>query len=138
DERRIAERSISAAAVIAPLSRRSATRLGREIGLSGSARPWAAHPRGRGTHNGALVAIDYRTGDVLAYVGSAGYYRDSLKSRLFEPKFDVAGDGFRQPGSAFKPIVYATAFDRKVLTPGSLLDDVTTDFGGGWTPHDAD
>ena len=137
-DQRIAEKYITAAAVIPHLSLRSANRLDREIGLSASDRAWAEHLRGRGTHNGALVAIDYRTGDVLAYVGSAGYYRDNLRSRLFEPKFDVAGDGFRQPGSAFKPIVYATAFDKKVLDPGSLLVDVTTHFGRGWAPHDAD
>ena len=67
--------------------------------------------RGKDLHNGALVALDYRTGDVLAYAGSAGYYRDDLASRKFEPKYDAAGDGARQPGSAFKPIVYASAFD---------------------------
>src|SRR6202008_4009889 len=43
----------------------------------------------------------------------------------------------RQPGSAFKPVVYATAFDKKVLTAGSLLLDISTDFGG-WAPKDAD
>ena len=35
----------------------------------------------------------------------------SLASRKFEPKYDAAGDGARQPGSAWKPIVYASAFD---------------------------
>ena len=41
------------------------------------------------------------------------------RSRKFEPKYDAAGDGTRQPGSALKPIVYATAFERKELTPGA-------------------
>src|SRR5699024_7617566 len=66
-----------------------------------------------------------------AYVGSAGYARDDLASRRFEPKYDAAGDGTRQPGSAFKPILYAAAFDAKRLTPGSLLLDVTTEFDHG-------
>jgi membrane peptidoglycan carboxypeptidase len=84
--------------------------------------------------------MDYRTGDVRAYVGSAGYYRDSMRSRRFEPKFDAAGVGMRQPGSAFKPVIYATAFEKKVLDPGSLLLDVTTQFNRAehWMPHDAD
>jgi membrane peptidoglycan carboxypeptidase len=137
-DQKLAEKYITAAAIIPHLSIKAANKLDKEIGLSSSDRAWAEHLRGRGTHNGALVAIDYRTGDVLAYVGSAGYYRDDLKSKLFEPKFDVAGDGYRQPGSAFKPIVYATAFDKKVLDPGSLLVDVTTHFSRGWAPHDAD
>ena len=82
----------------------------------------------------------YRTGDVLAYAGSAGYARDDLASKSFEPKYDAAGDGARQPGSAFKPILYAAAFEAKRLTPGSLLLDVTTEFDRGqdWAPRDAD
>ena len=99
---------------------------------------WIKALRGKDLHNGALVALDYRTGDVLAYAGSAGYYEDKLASPKFEPKYDAAGDGARQPGSAFKPIVYASAFDAKRLTPGSLLLDITTPFGPGWTPRDAD
>jgi membrane peptidoglycan carboxypeptidase len=74
---------------------------------------------------------------VLAYVGSAGYYRTDLASPKFQPEFDAIQAG-RQPGSSFKPIVYSTAFDEGKLDPGSLLIDAQTDFGGGWTPHDAD
>ncbi len=63
-----------------------------------------------------------------------------MASRKFDPKYDVAGGGARQPGSAWKPIVYATAFDNHALTPGSLLLDITTEFNRGenWAPRDAD
>jgi penicillin-binding protein 1A len=46
----------------------------------------------------------------------------------------------RQPGSAFKPVLYAAAFERRALTPGSLLLDITTTFAprARWTPRDAD
>ena len=71
-------------------------------------------------------------------MGSAGYYRDDLASPQFDPKFDVAGRGYRQPGSAWKPIVYATGFDNHTITPGSLLMDVVTEFARGWFPRDAD
>ena len=47
-------------------------------------------------------------------------------------------DGWRQPGSAFKPINYITGIQDGTLTAASLFMDVTTDFGGGWTPTDAD
>ena len=40
------------------------------------------------------------------------------RSRRFNPKFDAAGVGTRQPGSAFKPILYATAFERRKPDPG--------------------
>ena len=72
----------------------------------------------KGIHNGALVAENYTNGDVLAYVGSAGYYLDSMRSKKFNPKFDVAGAGFRQPGSAFKPLVYTTGFDNAEADAG--------------------
>ena len=58
----------------------------------------------------------------------------------FEPKYDVAGDGERQPGSAWKPILYASAFDTGALSAGSLLLDITTEFDRrqDWAPRDAD
>ena len=110
-------------------ARTSATRLLQSLKIGAADRAWINALRGKDLHNGALVALDYRTGDVLAYAGSAGYYRDNLASRKFEPKYDAAGDGARQPGSACKPILYASAFDTKqALTPGSLLLDITTEF----------
>ena len=100
-------------------------------------RPWLQNLEGKGVNNAALVSIDYRTGQVLAYTGSAGYYLAS-KTKKFSPQFDVMADGWRQPGSAFKPINYITAIEDRTLTAASLFMDVTTDFGGGWTPTDAD
>lgn len=100
-------------------------------------REWIDPLRGMGIHNGAMSALDYKTGDILAYVGSAGYYREDIASEKFDPKFDVAA-GFRQPGSAFKPVLYATAFDERALTPGSLLLDATTSFAREWQPKNAD
>ena len=71
--------------------------------------------------NAALVSIDPKTGDILAMVGSRDY-------------FDIENDGnvnvttrLRQPGSAFKPFVYATAF-KKGYTPETVLFDVPTEF----------
>src|SRR3989344_6519623 len=72
--------------------------------------------------NAALVAVDPRSGEVLAMVGGRDY-------------FDKENDGEvnvalrpRQPGSSFKPYVYATAFQRG-MSPASLVMDVTTNFG---------
>lgn len=128
-----------AAAVIAPnLKAKASASLLRSLKIGAGDRAWINALRGKDLHNAALVALDYRTGDVLAYVGSAGYYQEKLASRKFEPKYDAAGDGARQPGSAFKPILYASAFDTRRLTPGSLLLDITTEFGRGWKPRDAD
>ena len=71
--------------------------------------------------NMALVAINPRSGEILAMVGSRDYFdieRDG--------NFNVA-TALRQPGSAFKPFVYATAF-KKGLTPETVLFDVPTEF----------
>ena len=136
----LAEETVTAALITPNLPQAQAQRLLNRLKIPAADRRWINALRGKDLHDAALVAIDYRTGDVRAYVGSAGYYRDNMASKRFDPKFDAAGVGTRQPGSAFKPILYATAFDRKVLTPGSLLLDVTTTFAprSRWSPHDAD
>jgi membrane peptidoglycan carboxypeptidase len=137
EAQQLAERHMYAGAIIPHLPRRAAEKEMDRLKLSRADRRWVNALRGKDLHNGAIVALDYRTGDVLAYVGSAGYYRDDLANRRFQPHHDAAG-AFRQPGSAFKPIVYATAFEERALTPGSLLLDISTDFGGGWAPKNAD
>ena len=70
---------------------------------------------GRNVEDGALVVLDNSSGEVLAWVGSSG---------------DLSGaarvDGVlarRQPGSTLKPFVYALAFEQKLITPASLIDD---------------
>ncbi|MEO8438320.1 MAG: transglycosylase domain-containing protein, partial [Chloroflexota bacterium] len=136
----LAEKWLAAAAIVPNLPRKKSDALLNSLKIPKSDRSWVRALRGKDLHNGALVALDYQTGDVLAYAGSAGYYRDDLTSPKFSPKYDAAGDGSRQPGSAFKPILYASAFDSRKLTPGSLLLDVTTMFNRreDWAPRDAD
>lgn len=77
--------------------------------------------------NMALVAVEPKSGQVLSMVGSRDY-------------FDVANDGnfnvttaLRQPGSAFKPFVYAAAF-QKGFQPETVLFDVPTEFNPRCTP----
>jgi penicillin-binding protein 1A len=62
---------------------------------------------------GALVALDPATGEIRAMVGGRDYARS---------QWNRAVQARRQPGSAFKPFVYATAFERG-FTPASLLED---------------
>ena len=136
----LAEKWLTAGLVVPNLPKAEGDQLLDALQIPAAERKWITALRGKDLHNAALVAIDYRTGDVLAYAGSAGYDRNGMTSAKFSPKFDAAGDGARQPGSAFKPIVYATAFDRGALTPGSLLLDITTEFNpkAKWAPRDAD
>jgi peptidoglycan glycosyltransferase len=136
----LAEKWLTAGAIVPNVSRKKGDALMKSLKVPKSDQKWVRALRGKDLHNAAMVALDYRTGDVLAYAGSAGYDQDALASRKFSPKFDAAGDGSRQPGSAFKPIVYASAFDSRKLTPGSLLLDITTEFNARekWAPRDAD
>src|SRR5438093_3425786 len=81
--------------------------------------------------NAALVSLDPRTGEILAYVGSVDYYnRDDPR---VQGQFDVAGLGLRQPGSAFKMFNYLTAL-KKGATPATVVVDARTDFGGKADP----
>ncbi|MGE4052451.1 MAG: transglycosylase domain-containing protein, partial [Piscinibacter sp.] len=70
---------------------------------------------GRNVEDGAIVVLDNASGEVLAWVGangatSAAAQVDGVLAR-------------RQPGSTIKPFVYQLAFERRLLTPASLLDD---------------
>jgi membrane peptidoglycan carboxypeptidase len=101
-----------------------------------SARSWILGLRGHNINNAAAAVEDYRTGEILAYVGSASY--TSKKNKKFQPQFDVLSDGWRQPGSAIKPVDYVIGIDDKTLTASTMLMDVTTNFGGGFIPTQAD
>jgi penicillin-binding protein 1B len=73
-----------------------------------------------GTLQAALVAMNAKTGEIVAMVGG----RDYSKSQL-----NRASDAFRQPGSVFKPFVYATALNTaydpipRVITPATTYMD---------------
>ena len=89
----------------ARLQRFSVTQLRRQL----------AELADRNVEDGAVVVLDNRSGEVLAWVGSSG---------------DLSGaaqvDGVlarRQPGSTLKPFVYELAFERRLVTPASLIDD---------------
>ena len=101
-----------------------------------AAQGWILGLRGHNINNAAAAVIDYRSGEVLAYVGSASY--TSKGNATFQPQFDVLADGWRQPGSAIKPIDYLIGIDDKTLTASTMLMDVVTDFGKKYTPTQAD
>ena len=133
---RLGERWVQAAAIL-PQAKDPAA-YAKQIGVR--YQTWMARLRNKDVHNGALVAIDYQTGEIVAYVGSADYYA-SKATRKFQPQFDVLADGWRQPGSAFKPFNYVTAIDDRTLTAATMLMDVTTNFaasGKKFIPTDAD
>ncbi len=72
--------------------------------------------------NAALVAIESETGNVVTMVGS----RDYFDTKEFDGNFNVA-IAPRQPGSSFKPLAYATAFEKGYL-PETVIFDTETQF----------
>lgn len=71
--------------------------------------------------NASLVAIDPKTGQILTIVGSRDYFDKNI-----DGNFNIA-TAVRQPGSSFKPFIYATAF-AKGFTPDTVLFDLPTEF----------
>ena len=107
------------------------------LGIKKSEQGWVLGLRGKNIHNAAGTIIDYRTGQVLATTGSAGYYLQT-KDRHFSPQFDTMFDGYRQPGSSIKPIGYITGLDDHTMTAATMFMDVVTEFERNWAPADAD
>ena len=74
---------------------------------------------GQNVRDGAVLVVENATGDILAYLGSGGAasqnrYVDGIRAR-------------RQAGSTLKPFLYGLAFEKKILTAASLLDDSPLD-----------
>lgn len=90
------------------------------------------HPAGGGpghnAHNGALVALDPHSGAILALVGSPDYFDETIAGAI-----NMAVQP-RQPGSALKPLIYATALQPDTppdWTAATMLPDVRTVFSTG-------
>jgi penicillin-binding protein 1B len=89
----------------------------------------------RGFAEAALIAVDPRTGEILAMVGGRSYNQSQYNRAVISR---------RQPGSVFKPFVYLTAFEQaaehgsKDATPASIVDDTPTSWefdNQVWTPE---
>lgn len=89
--------------------------------------------RDQRVEDGAVLVVDNATGEVLAYVGGSGdlssaAYVDGVMAR-------------RQAGSTLKPFLYGLAFEQRLLTPASLIEDTPfalTVFGGVYRPQNYD
>jgi len=128
---RQAERWVEATALVP--HRRNPSQAAERLGVPYTS--WMQRLRNQNVWNAALSAIDYQTGEIIAYVGSANYYERARVSRKLQPQYDVLSQGWRQPGSTFKPFTYATGINDRTLTAATMLMDVTTNFGG-YTPTD--
>jgi len=79
--------------------------------------------------NGAALVTKPNTGEILAMVGSKDFFDTSIDGNV---NVTIAR---RQPGSSIKPINYATAFTKHLITPATVIMDVSTTFSGGPRPY---
>ena len=85
-------------------------------------------------NNSGLVSMDVKTGQVLAWVGSADYFDESIDGAV-----DMI-TSLRQPGSAIKPFTYLLAFE-KGWNPATVIYDIPTQFNtesGAYSPKNYD
>jgi 1A family penicillin-binding protein len=88
----------------------------------------ASNQKNFNASNEAAVVIDPKTGDILSMVGSRDYFDTSIEGNYNDATAN------RQPGSAIKPFVYSTLFE-KGFTPSSILFDVPTQFNVNCAPN---
>lgn len=135
---RIVEKWTYAAAIIPNSGNQDALLKAR--GIPRGEWSWIKGLAGHNLHNAAAAVMDYRTGEVLAYQGSASY--TAKGSKRFQPQFDVLSDGWRQPGSSIKPLVYVIGIEDRTMTAATMFMDVVTNFAGSgaaaFTPTQAD
>ncbi len=75
---------------------------------------------------GALISLNPYTGEIISHVGG---YSFSTQNQI-----DHVSQSFRQPGSSFKPIVYAAAVQDRDITPSTIFNDEQRVFEGGYAP----
>jgi membrane peptidoglycan carboxypeptidase len=74
------------------------------------------------THNGAVMVMDPRSGEVLVMLGSRDYFRDDIDGQVNNTLAP------NSPGSTFKPFVYLTTFQKLGWNPGTIIQDSPVSF----------
>lgn len=89
----------------------------------------------RDANNTSIVAINPKTGEILAMVGSLDYFNQSIDGQVNVTVSE------RQPGSSIKPLVYMASFARD-YTPSTVVNDepinIRDDLGRVWSPQNFD
>ena len=123
---RIVEKWVYAAAIV-PNSRRTHDKILKNRGIPRSEWGWILglarpqHPqrgRGRSSTTGPARSSPTRVGVATRRKGN----------KKFQPQFDVLSDGWRQPGSSIKPLVYLIGIDDQTMTAATMFMDVVTNF----------
>lgn len=76
---------------------------------------------------GALIALDPYSGEIISYVGGSKFSASNQNDHVSQIR--------RQPGSSFKPLIYASAIADKDITPATVMVDEKVTFKGGYKPR---
>ncbi len=97
--------------------------------------PYGGLIRDDNVTNAAVLLADQHNGDIKVMLGSANYYNTSI-----DGQFNDVTQGYRGPGSSFKPFVYAAAFEKGWFPAMTVNDDPTTFWDGAenYRPLDYD
>jgi len=77
------------------------------------------------SHNGAMMIVDPKTGEILVMIGSRDYYNEEIEGK------NNNATSCNSPGSAFKPFAYITAFEKLGWGPGTIILDTPVSIPGG-------
>lgn len=87
--------------------------------------------KNKGAYNSSAMIVNYKTMDVLAYVGSASFFNKEIQGQVDGTK------AYRSPGSTLKPFIYSLGMDEGIIHPMSMLRDVPKNYGF-YTPENFD
>ncbi len=82
-----------------------------------------------GINNGAIIVVDNKTMQVLAYIGSPDYFDDKNNGKVNGAKI------LRSPGSTLKPFIYAKAIDKGLITPKKIIYDIPKYYADDFVPY---
>lgn len=85
----------------------------------------------KGIHNAAVMLLNYKTMEVVSYIGSADYFNSEIYGQ-------VNGiEAMRSPGSVLKPFIFGLAIDEGLIHPKSMMKDAPRQYGA-YSPENAD
>ena len=113
------------------LSVRTTIDLTQQQTIERSIADFLSRERARGLRNAAAILVHAPTHEVRAYVGSAGFFDETICGQVDGVK------ARRSPGSALKPFIYGLAFDAGLIHPRTLLDDAPRRFAS-YNPENSD
>ncbi len=109
----------------------STINLSKQKLIEETVKEYVMNNRYRGVYNASVMLLNYKTMEVVAYVGSADYFNNSIEGQV---NGIVA---MRSPGSVLKPFIFGLAIEHGLIHPKSMMKDAPKQYGA-YSPENAD